>query len=99
MSRAIAGGILHDRRQRRQLITGCLLLSLLLLGGGVWPLNEWLMRGVWRFFVYWGVTALCCCFLALLGLYDALAVVREEREKLGLNHPPLTGLEDDDLSS
>ena len=38
--------------------------------------------------LFWGFLGVLCIFLMLFGLFDALAVIAEERKKAGLDHPP-----------
>ena len=79
LSRAIATLILRDRDKRRDFMTKLLLVLLALFAVGVWPLDSWLTRGLWRFVLYWGGTAFLSIFLILLTAYDVLAVIKEER--------------------
>jgi hypothetical protein len=37
--------------------------------------------------IFWGFLALMCLFMILMALFDALAVIGEERRKLGLTKP------------
>ncbi len=85
MAKAIAEVTLRDRKRRRQFMSGLLLVLIVLFVLGVWPLSNWLGQGLWRFLVFWGGTAFWCCFLLLMAIYDALAVIREEKQKLGID--------------
>ncbi len=81
-SKAIATAILRDRAQRRQFISGVLIVLLAWICLGVWPLASWLSQGLWRFSLYWGACALLCLFLLLMALFDALSVVKEEHDEV-----------------
>ena len=76
MSLAIATVTLSDRGKRRRFITGLLMLIAAYFSLGNWPLDSWLSRGLWRM--------LMCLFMILMALFDALAVIGEEKRKLGL---------------
>lgn len=78
----IAKAILHDRTTRRRLLARSLLLSLALMAIGLWLIDAWLKSGVLRFALWWGSCAMVTIFVMLFALYDALAVIREEKAKL-----------------
>jgi hypothetical protein len=82
---AIARVTLFERVRRRKLMSGILIAILVLFGLGNWPLDRWLSSSIWLMILWWGACMALCFFLVMLGLYDALAVIREEREKLSLN--------------
>jgi len=90
MSKAIAGVTLADRKRRRHFMTVLLCVIIGLFALGVWPLDSWLMEGLWRFLIFWGATAFLCLFILLMAVFDALAVVGEEKKKLGLDKDPDT---------
>lgn len=73
--------ILRDREQRRKLMFRLLLIALGLMAGGLWAVEDWLAGNPWRFLIWWGACAAVTFLTMLLALYDALAVIREEREK------------------
>ena len=73
--------ILHDRAARRNFILYVVGAVMVLFALGNWPLREWLSEAVPRFLVWWGGCALLAVFLFLLGLYDFLQVMRENREE------------------
>lgn len=85
MSLAIATVTLGDRAKRRQFITGLLFFILGYFALGNWPLNSWLSQGLWRFLIFWGFSVVLCLFLVLFALFDALAVIGEERKKMSLS--------------
>ncbi|MDG1975495.1 MAG: hypothetical protein P8I39_03080 [Akkermansiaceae bacterium] len=84
MSLAIATVTLSDRSKRRRFITGLLVLIVAYFSLGNWPLDSWLSRGLWRMLIFWGFLGLMCLFMILMALFDALAVIGEERQKIGL---------------
>ena len=84
MSLAIATVTLGDRGKRRRFITGLLMFIVAYFSMGNWPLDSWLSQGLWRMLIFWGFLALMCLFMILMALFDALAVIGEEKRKLGL---------------
>lgn len=82
---------LADRKKRRQCITALLGFILGYFALGIWVFDGWLMKGLLRMSLYWGFLLVLCVMLVLSAVYDALAVVGEERRKLGLG----TSLEDE----
>ncbi len=87
MSLAIAAVTLGDRKKRRRFISGLLFFSLAYFCFGNWVIDSWLGRGLGRMLTYWGFMALMLVFVMLFTLYDALAVIGEERQKMGLSKP------------
>ena len=80
--KGLARAILHDRAARRK-VTGRLLLGVLLwIAAGRWLVDGWLAESAWRFLAWWGACALMTVVVMLFALYDALAVIREERDKM-----------------
>lgn len=75
--------ILHTREMRRKLLFQLLVLLLLLVGFGAWPLANWLSSHIWLFLVWWGASMVYGLLVILLAVYDMLAVVKEERENRG----------------
>ena len=78
----IARAILHDRAARRKMLSQMLMVALGLMAVGLWGLNGWLEASVLRFALWWGACGLITVFVMLFALYDALAVLREERDKM-----------------
>lgn len=78
----IARAILRDRVVRRKVLARLLLLALGMMAAGLWLIDAWLAASVWRFLVWWAACAGLTGFVMLFALYDALAVVREERERV-----------------
>lgn len=82
-SKALARVILLDRGQRRKWLGRFLLLTVAWMAAGLWVLDGWLGEDVWKFLVWWGICFALTAALVVFALYDALAVIREEREKAG----------------
>jgi hypothetical protein len=80
-SKGLARAMLYDRVTRRRIITRMLLAVLMWVAAGCWLIDDWLAAGVWRFLAWWGVGGILTVVVMLFALYDALAVVREERGK------------------
>jgi hypothetical protein len=80
-SKLLARAILHDRTARRKVLARMLVFVLVLLALGLWVIDDWLAGSLWWFLLWWSGCALITCVLMLFALYDALASVREEREK------------------
>lgn len=83
----MAAVILRERERRRQLVTRFLFFIVAYFSFGVWVIGPWLGQGLGRMFFYWGFLVLMLLFLMLLALYDALAVIGEERRKLDESRP------------
>lgn len=81
----IARAILHDRATRRKLLARMLMVALGLLAAGLWWVDGWLHANVLRFALWWLGCGLVTFFVVLFALYDALAVIREERDKMDLD--------------
>ncbi len=80
-STALARAILGDRDERRKWLGRMVFAPLLMLGGGLWLIDGWLMASPLRFLIWWGVCAVVTFVVMIFALYDALAVIREERER------------------
>jgi hypothetical protein len=80
-SKSIARGILRDRAARRKLLGRMLMFALALMAAGLWLIDDQLARNPWWFLLWWGGCALVTLMVLLFALYDALAVIREERNK------------------
>lgn len=83
VNKGLAREILRDRGDRRRLIARVLMLVLGFMVGGLWVIDGWLLASVWRFLIWWGGCAVFTCLLLLLACYDLLAVIREERDRIG----------------
>jgi hypothetical protein len=79
--KVLARAILRDRMARRKVIARMLMLALGLMATGLWLVDDWLGRNPWWFLLWWAACGLITVLLLLFALYDALAVIREEREK------------------
>lgn len=77
--KGIARAILHDRAARRKVIGRMVLMALLVMAAGLWLVDEWLASSPWLFLFWWGGCAALTCLVMLFAIYDALAVIREER--------------------
>jgi hypothetical protein len=79
--KAVAGGILADRRSRRKALGGFASVMLGMFALGLWGIDGWLKESPLRFGLYWAVCGLLCLFVMAFALLDALAVIKEERER------------------
>lgn len=82
-SKMLARAILHDRRSRRRWLAVMLAVPLGMMALGLWVIDGWLGASVWRFLAWWGVCGMATLVVMVFALYDALAVVREERDRRG----------------
>ncbi len=73
--------MLRDRVTRRKMLSYGLLVILAWIALGMWGIDEWLAGSAMRFLIWWGVCMLLTLMLIMYALYDALSVIREEREK------------------
>ncbi|GAA5477514.1 hypothetical protein Hhel01_01000 [Haloferula helveola] len=48
---------------------------------GLWAIDGWLAESVWRFAIYWLFCAGLAMFVMLFALFDALSVIKEERDR------------------
>jgi peptidoglycan biosynthesis protein MviN/MurJ (putative lipid II flippase) len=80
--KGIARVILRDRGERRKILFRLLLTALLMLPAGLWLIDGWLEASVWRFAIWWAGCGLLTVVVVLFALYDALAVIGEERAKM-----------------
>jgi hypothetical protein len=79
--KAIARAILHDRAERRKVTGRVLFATLLMMAAGLWLVDGWLARNPLAFLAWWVGVMLGTLGTMLLAVYDALAVIREERDK------------------
>lgn len=77
--KGIARAILHDRAARRKIIGRMVLAALLVMAAGLWLVDQWLASSPWLFLLWWGGCAALTCLVILFAVYDAMAVIREER--------------------
>jgi len=78
---AIARAILHDRTTRRKWLGCGALLMLGVFALGLWGIDGWLGQSPLRFIIWWLGCAALTIIIMLFALYDALAVIREERSR------------------
>lgn len=81
MNLGMAMAILNDRSLRRRMLSSFLVLLLAMFASGLWVFDRWLTASPWRFVIWWGACGVLAIFIFLFALYDAMAVVREERER------------------
>lgn len=81
-SKGIAKAILHNRGIRRKWLGRWLMLTMCWMAVGLWVIDDWLGGEALRFLVWWSVCAVLACVLMVFAFYDALSVVREEKEKI-----------------
>lgn len=78
-SKLLARAVLHDRTARRRLILRLLWLPLGMVAVGRWAIDAWLAEHLLRFAAWWGACGFLTLMVILFAIYDALAVIREER--------------------
>lgn len=78
-SKRIASGILRNRPARRRWLGIFLFASLGMIVAGLWIIENSLSSGPVVFLLWWGTCALLTLLTLLFALYDALAVMREEK--------------------
>ncbi len=78
----LARMILHDRQERRKVLFRMVMTALLMMAAGLWVIDGWLEQNPWRFLMWWAGCGFLTVIVLLFALYDALAVIREERAKL-----------------
>lgn len=79
--KAIARALLHDRAARRKITSRMLMTALLMLAAGLWLIDGLLASNAWLFLAWWAACAALTCLVICFAMYDALAVIREERGK------------------
>lgn len=79
-SKGLALAILKDRRERRKWLAWMLMVPVAMLALGLWVLDEWIWSSLWLVLFWWGGCAIATCIAMLFAVYDALSVVKEERE-------------------
>jgi len=77
----LARMILHSREMRRKVLFQLVIVLLVIVGLGAWPLSGWLGGNIWLFLLWWGVSMFYGLMVILLAIYDMLAVIKEERKK------------------
>ena len=79
MCSGIAQMILHTRQMRRKVLLQLVIVLLVLVVLGAWPLAGWLSGNMWLFLLWWGASLFYGLMVVLLAIYDMLAVFKEER--------------------
>ncbi len=74
----LAQMILHTREMRRKMLFQLVMVLLVLVVVGGWPLASWLSGNIWLFLLWWGVSMVYGLMVILLAIYDMLAVMRED---------------------
>ncbi len=87
-STGLARAILHDRGERRKWLGRMVLVPLGMMAVGLWGISGWIWESPWRVLFWWGGCAAATGVVLLFALYDALAVIREERAKRGSDVEP-----------
>lgn len=87
-STGLARVILHNRTERRKWLGRMMIVPILMLAIGLWGIGAWLAESPLRFLLWWGGCAIITCVVMLFALYDALAVIREEKAKRGSDVDP-----------
>lgn len=82
MCSGIAQMILHTRQMRRKVLLQLVIVLLVLVVLGAWPLAGWLSGNMWLFLLWWGASLFYGLMVVLLAIYDMLAVLKEERESM-----------------
>lgn len=80
-SKGLARAILYDRAERRKWLGWMVMIPLGMLAVGLWVLDKWIWESAWRVLFWWGGCAAMTFFVIVFALYDAMAVIREERQK------------------
>ena len=75
----IARMILHNRQMRRKMLLQLVIVLLVLVVLGAWPLAGWLSGNIWLFLLWWAASVFYGLVVILFALYDMLAVFKEER--------------------
>jgi len=76
----LARMILQSREMRRKVLFQLVIVLLIIVVLGAWPLANWLSGSVWLFLIWWGISMLYGLMIILLAVYDMAAVVKEERK-------------------
>lgn len=77
----LARMILHSRELRRKMGFQLIIVLVIIVALGSWPLANWLSGSIWLFLAWWGFCMFYGVMIILLALYDMGAVVKEERRK------------------
>ncbi|WP_435893555.1 hypothetical protein [Oceaniferula spumae] len=77
----LARMILHSREMRRKVLFQLVIVLVIIVTLGAWPLANWLSGNVWLFLIWWAAVMFYGLMIILLAIYDMAAVVKEERKK------------------
>lgn len=78
----IAHTLLGSRYLRRKILLYLCVVVVTMTAVGAWPLSDTLMTNPWVFVLYWLFCGGITIFMTLLAIYDLLAVVKEEKDKM-----------------
>jgi len=78
----LSRAILYDRDTRRRGLGSSALLMLALFAAGLWLVDDWISVSPMRFAAWWLGVAMWTMVVMLFSLFDALAAIREERDKM-----------------
>jgi hypothetical protein len=79
---ALSRAILHDRTTRRKWLGTAAFLMLGLFALGLWGIDGWLAKSVVRMGLWWLGVTVWTLLVMLFALFDAMAAIREERDKM-----------------
>ena len=77
----LARMILHSREMRRKMLFQLLMVLLVIVILGAWPLADWLSGSIWLFLIWWGISMVYGLMVILLTIYDMLSVSKEEKKE------------------
>jgi quinol-cytochrome oxidoreductase complex cytochrome b subunit len=77
----ISRAILHDRKTRRKWLGNSVIFMLCFFAIGLWGIDGWLKGSIVRFGLWWAGCGVIAMKVMIFALYDAVACIREEREK------------------
>lgn len=77
----LARMILHTREMRRKMLFQLLMVLLVIVVLGAWPLADWLSGNIWLFLIWWGGSMGYGLMVILLTIYDMLSVINEEKKE------------------
>lgn len=74
--------LLRDRGWRRRFMLWQLVVLLLALVLGTWPLDEWLRGEIIRFLLWWAGVVFLLVWLSLMAIYDLSRIRAEALEEI-----------------
>lgn len=78
----VSRAILSDRETRRKWLGVAAFFMLGLFAVGLWLIPEWLDDSPLRFAVWWLAVTVWTVVVFIFAVFDALAAIREERDKM-----------------